>query len=76
MKKVTLILAAAMLSTVMFAQTPDTKKTEQKKEPAKTETVKPADTKATTAPASKTTTTPAKKKSSKPKTETAPAPKK
>jgi uncharacterized protein YdeI (BOF family) len=45
MKKVILILVAAMFSTVMFAQTQDTKKGEQKKEPAKTETVKPADKK-------------------------------
>ena len=50
MKKVILILIAAMFSTVMFAQTQDTKKTEPKKEPVKTETVKPADKKATATP--------------------------
>jgi hypothetical protein len=76
MKKVIVILVAAIFSTVMFAQTPDTKKVEPKKEPAKTETVKPANTKATAAPVKKDATK--KKKSTKPapKPQTAPAPSK
>ena len=39
-----------MFSTVMFAQTPDTKKTEPKKEPARTEAVNPATKKAAATP--------------------------
>jgi len=50
MKKVILILVAVMFSTVMFAQTQDTKKAEPKKEPAKTEIVKPVDKRNTAAP--------------------------
>ncbi len=76
MKKVILILVAAMVSTGMFAQTQDIKKAEPKKEPAKIETVKPAATKATDTPVKKNATK--KKKSNKlqPKPQTTPAPSK
>lgn len=70
MKKVILILVAAMFSTVMFAQTQDTKKAEPKKEPAKTETVKPADKKTTATPVKNKAT--GKKKGKKPQPQTAP----
>jgi hypothetical protein len=63
MKKVILIVVVAMFSTVMFAQTQDIKKTEPKKEPAKTETLKPTEKKATTA-----TMKPVKKETGKKKT--------